>query len=121
MFKSKFAPLSLSIGAVATFASYAQENIDYSVVGIEKEIIQTQSEFNDEKIEGYEFDDEYSSTVEISNDSISIFSTGISLSAKIQNGFGTNFNGSINGEIDETGSEDFKLGKLLRNLMQITK
>jgi hypothetical protein len=63
------------------------------------------------------YDHKLTSTFEYdSNDTISIYNTGLSLSATDTNGFSVNLRGSVDGKIDEINSSDFNLGKFVKEL-----
>lgn len=63
------------------------------------------------------FDHHVTSVIEASsNDTISIYNTGLTLNLEDTNGLSSDFRGSIDGPVDQINSKDFDLGKFVKQL-----
>lgn len=59
---------------------------------------------------------EYESHSESSDDSISVYNTGLTLGASHKNGLSGNFRASLDEKIDDIDSRDFELGKFVKEM-----
>lgn len=63
------------------------------------------------------FNRQLTSGVEItSDDTISVYNTGLTLNLEDNNGMSADFRGAVDGKIDEINSKDFDLGKFVKQL-----
>lgn len=63
------------------------------------------------------YNHQLTSTVEItSDDTISIYNTGLTLNLEDTNGFSADFRGAVDGPVDQINSKNFDLGKFVKQL-----